>query len=44
VIGAGDTVPDAGVWITTRTKVTTSRLAEKGPYFLLFYFADWTGT
>ena len=44
MIGPGEAVPDAGVWITTRRKVTTSQLAGEGPYFLLFYFADWTGT
>lgn len=44
MIGIGESIPDAEVWVTTRKRVTIAELAQKGPYLLLFYFADWTGT
>jgi hypothetical protein len=45
MIGVGDRIPDACVWVTPDTDATpVSSLAEEGPFFLLFYLYDWTST
>ena len=44
MIGAGQRAPDVTVWRTTKERVTTGQLAQEGPYILLFYIFDWTGT
>jgi peroxiredoxin len=44
VIGIGEPVPDATVWLDTGKQTTTGTLAREGSYLLLFYLFDWTGT
>ena len=44
MIDAGEPVPDATVWRSTKERVTTQQLAAEGPYLLLFYILDWTST
>jgi hypothetical protein len=46
VIGVGDRVPAARVWVTAedRDPVPLASLAEEGPFLLLFYLYDWTST
>jgi hypothetical protein len=42
--GVGEPVPDVDVWLTADERITTRGLLERGPYLLLFYLFDWTGT
>lgn len=44
MIGVGEPVPDATVWLDTGKQTSTGALAREGPYLLLFYLFDWTGT
>jgi hypothetical protein len=48
VIGTGDTVPAVTVWIDPDDGVddglSLDTLAAEGPFLLLFYLYDWTGT
>jgi hypothetical protein len=44
VLEPGQRAPaDAGVWLG-ENPITTGELAARGPYLLLFYLYDWTGT
>jgi peroxiredoxin len=44
MIGIGDTVPDATVWLDPRASVTVREIANEGPILLLFYLFDWSST
>jgi peroxiredoxin len=44
VISAGDRVPDATVWLTSREQARLSEIAEDGPILLFFYLFDWSST
>lgn len=46
MIGPGERVPAARVWRSAADAegVTLAGLAADGPFLLLFYLYDWTGT
>jgi hypothetical protein len=48
VIGTGEPVPSVTVWIDPddggEGGVSLDALAADGPFLLLFYLFDWTGT
>lgn len=44
MLQAGDRVPQATVWLTTRDTVSLDELAADGPFLLLFYLFDWSST
>ncbi len=44
MIAAGERVPAARVWRTTRDSLLLPELAAGGPYLLLFYLFDWSST
>lgn len=45
MIGIGDPVPDARVWLGPSESVAVSELvAADGPVLLLFYLYDWSAT
>jgi hypothetical protein len=44
VLGAGERIPDADVWLAPRERVSLRALAEEGPALFLFYLFDWSST
>jgi hypothetical protein len=44
VLGAGEQIPDADVWLAPRERVSLRALAEEGPVLFLFYLFDWSST
>jgi hypothetical protein len=44
VLGAGERIPDADVWLAPRERVSLHALAEEGPALFLFYLFDWSST
>jgi peroxiredoxin len=44
MLAAGDTAPDATVWIAPRDQVTLRDLLADGPILLLFYLFDFSAT
>ena len=44
MIGVGERLPEATVWIGTRERATLRELAEDGPILLLLYLFDWSAT
>jgi hypothetical protein len=44
VLGPGDQIPDAQVWLAPRESISVRDLVEEGPVVLLFYLFDWSGT
>jgi peroxiredoxin len=44
VLGVGDRVPHATVWLTTSETVSVDELAAEGAFLLLFYLFDWSST
>jgi len=44
MIGVGETVPAAHLWLTPRDEAQLGELAEGSPYILLFYLFDWSST
>jgi hypothetical protein len=44
VIGIGEAVPRARVWLTPRDDAELRELAEGSAYLLLFYLFDWSST
>jgi len=44
VLGPGDRVPHATVWLTTSDTVSLDELAADGPFLLVFYLFDWSST
>jgi len=44
MIGIGEAVPAARVWLTPRDEAQLGELAEGSPYILLFYLFDGSST
>ena len=44
MLGSGDRVPDARLWLAPRESISIHELASEGPILLLFYLFDWSGT
>ena len=44
MLGVGDRIPDATVWVGPRERHTIAEIVEDGPVLLLFYLFDWTST
>jgi hypothetical protein len=44
MIGIGDRIPGATVWLETRERVSLAGLAAEGPLLILFYLFDWSST
>jgi hypothetical protein len=44
VLGVGDRIPAATVFLGPREPVSTHELVEDGPKLLLFYLFDWSST
>jgi hypothetical protein len=44
VIGVGEQVPDARVWLTPNDNAQLGELAEGAAHVLLFYLFDWSST
>jgi peroxiredoxin len=44
MLGPGDRIPDATVWVGPRERHTIADIVEDGPVLLLFYLFDWTST
>ena len=44
MLGVGDRIPDATVWLAPREPVRLRDLAEEGPVLLLFYLFDFSST
>ncbi len=44
MLGPGDRIPDAQVWLAPRETVSLRELVAEGPVLLLFYLFDWSGT
>ena len=44
MLGAGDRIPEARVWLAPRESLSLHELVEEGPVLVLFYLFDWSGT
>ena len=44
MLQAGETIPDAEVWIGPNEPARLRDLVETGPKLLLFYLFDWSST
>ena len=44
MLGVGDPIPEAKVWLAPRESLSLRELVEEGPVLLLFYLFDWSGT
>jgi hypothetical protein len=44
MLGAGDRVPDATVFLGPREALTIAELVDDGPKLLVFYLFDWSST
>ena len=44
MLALGEAVPPARVWDISRRQVDLRELAAEGPYLLVFYLFDWSGT
>jgi hypothetical protein len=44
MLGVGDTIPQATVWVGPREQHTLEEIVEDGPVLLLFYLFDWSST
>jgi hypothetical protein len=44
VLGVGDTLPDAIVFLGPGEPLTLRELVEDGPKLLVFYLFDWSST
>lgn len=44
MLGVGDRVPEATVWLSSREQAHVSEIAEDGPILLFFYLFDWSST
>jgi peroxiredoxin len=44
VLGIGDSVPDATVWLSPREPVSLRELAREKPLLIVFYLFDWSAT
>ena len=44
MLGIGDRIPDATVWVGPREQHTIEEIVEDGAVLLLFYPFDWSST
>jgi hypothetical protein len=44
VLGVGDSIPEAKIWLAPREALSLGDLVEEGPVLVLFYLFDWSGT
>lgn len=44
MLGAGDRIPEARVWLAPRETLSLEELVEEGAVLVLFYLFDWSGT
>jgi hypothetical protein len=44
MLGAGDRIPDATVFLGPNEPLTIRELVEDGPKLLVFYLFDWSST
>jgi len=44
VLGVGEQIPDAQVWLGPRERVSLRDLAAEKPLLILFYLFDWSST
>ena len=44
MLDAGNTIPEATVWLAPGEGVSLRELAADGPVLLLFYLFDWSST
>jgi hypothetical protein len=44
MLGPGDRIPDAQVWLAPRESLSLHELVEEGAVLMLFYLFDWSGT
>jgi hypothetical protein len=44
VLGVGDAIPEATVWLESRDRVPLRELGAGSPILLLFYLFDWSST
>jgi len=44
MLGVGDRIPDAQVFLGPREPLTLRDLVEDGPKLLVFYLFDWSST
>jgi peroxiredoxin len=44
VLTAGDTIPEATVWLAPREPMSIRELAADVPILLFFYLFDWSST
>jgi hypothetical protein len=44
VLGVGEQIPDAQVWMGPRERISLRELAAEKPLLILFYLFDWSAT
>jgi len=44
VLGEGDRIPEARVWLGPREQVTLGEIVADGPALFFFYLFDWSST
>ena len=44
MLGVGDRIPQATVWVGPREQHMLEEIVEDGPVLLLFYLFDWSST
>jgi hypothetical protein len=44
VLGVGDRITDAAVFLENRERVSLRELAQEGPVIYFFYLFDWSST
>ena len=44
MLGPGDTIPDAKVWLAPRQQLLLREIADDGPLLLVFYLFDFSAT
>jgi hypothetical protein len=44
VLGVGDPIPEAKIWLAPREALSLRDFVEEGQVLVLFYLFDWSGT
>ena len=44
MLGVGDSIPEAKIWLAPREALSLRDLVEEGSVLMLFYLFDWSGT
>jgi len=44
MLGVGDRIPDAQVWLAPREQTTTAALVEDAPALFVFFLFAWSST